>query len=256
MTLLSRLEPPETRGLRLDSPAMTVARRQVIRRKKFLEALYHEWYRRIASALPANRYRPVLELGSGAGFADEAIGDVITSEVVALPGLDLAANGLTLPFSPSSLDGIIMVDVFHHLPKAESFLVEAGRCLAPGGRVVMIEPWVTPFSRLVFSHLHHEPFVPESRSWGFPSNGPLSASNQALPWIVFERDRQRLADVVPELEVESVTPDYPVSYLVSGGLTIGYSPPAFLLPLVRAVERPFVRWTALFAFIVLRRRND
>jgi hypothetical protein len=119
----------------------------------------------------------------------------------------------------------------------------------------MIEPWVTPFSRLVFTHLHHEPFQPRSRSWGFPSTGPLSASNQALPWIVFERDRERLADLVPDLEVESVTPDYPVSYLVSGGLTLSPSPPAMLLPLVRALERPFVRWTAMFAFIVLRRRG-
>jgi ubiquinone/menaquinone biosynthesis C-methylase UbiE len=47
-----------------------------------------------------------------------------------------------------------MTDVFHHIPKPEAFLKEASRCLRPGGRIVMIEPWICGWSKLVYGYLH------------------------------------------------------------------------------------------------------
>ena len=38
------------------------------------------------------------------------------------------------------------------------FLVELERCLKPGGKIVMIEPANTRFSRLIFRRFHHEMF--------------------------------------------------------------------------------------------------
>jgi hypothetical protein len=53
----------------------------------------------------------------------------------------------------------------------------------------MIEPWVTPWSRLVYTRMHHEPFVPAAAQWEFLTTGPLSGANGALPYILFSRDR-------------------------------------------------------------------
>ena len=49
-----------------------------------------------------------------------------------------------------------MVDVLHHLPKPLEFLAEAGRILHPGGRIAMIEPWITVPSYLLYRYFHHE----------------------------------------------------------------------------------------------------
>ena len=49
-----------------------------------------------------------------------------------------------------------MVDVLHHLPKPLEFLAEAGRILRPGGRIAMIEPWITAPSYLLYRYFHHE----------------------------------------------------------------------------------------------------
>jgi hypothetical protein len=74
----------------------------------------------------------------------------------------------------------------------------AVRSLRPGGRMIMLEPWVTPFSRLIYGFAHHEPFAPAAGDWGFAAGDRLLAANGALPWIVFERDRSRFEAEFPK----------------------------------------------------------
>ncbi|MDQ3062624.1 MAG: class I SAM-dependent methyltransferase [Acidobacteriota bacterium] len=58
-----------------------------------------------------------------------------------------------LPFEDSSRDIIIVQGGLHHLPKLpedlEQTLSEVKRVLRPAGRFVMVEPWETPFLRLI-----------------------------------------------------------------------------------------------------------
>src|SRR5262249_31802772 len=65
---------------------------------------------------------------------------------------------------------------------------QATRCVRSGGVVAMIEPWVTPWSRFVYTRLHHEPFQPETifsgkqhhlfpSRFGFESNKSDNGSN-------------------------------------------------------------------------------
>ncbi len=113
--LVSRLlAHPLTRGLPVDDPSTTVLRRRIVREKPFLNAIYREWYSRLLSLMPTPG--TVLEIGSGAGFLKELRPDVITSEVFCTPGVDAVADGRCLPFLPISLDGVVMTDVFHHIP--------------------------------------------------------------------------------------------------------------------------------------------
>ncbi len=194
-------------------------RRRIVRRKKFLRRTYDEWYSVIASRLPA-RDGPVLELGSGAGFLEKYIPGLITSDVFPCEGVQRVIWAEKLPFADASLRAIVMTDVFHHMSRPRQFLAEATRCLVPGGRVVMVEPWNTPWSRWIYTRFHHEPFCPASESWECEPEAPLAGANGALPWIVFDRDRSQFEREFPLLSVLRIELTMPLRYVLSGGFSI------------------------------------
>jgi SAM-dependent methyltransferase len=244
--------------MEVDAPETTMLRRRIVQEKVFLRRLYEEWYSQIALALP-DLHGPVLELGSGAGFMGNFIEDLITSEVFPTPGARVVLDGARLPFGDSALRAVVMTDVFHHIPAPRSFLAEARRALKPGGRIVMVEPWVTPWSRFVYRNFHHEPFEPDAVAWEFPPAGPLSGANGALPWIIFERDRAIFETEFPELVIRRISPLMPTVYLVSGGVSLRSLAPSFAYPILRAAERalpPLERATAMFALITVEKMHD
>lgn len=84
----------------------------------------------------------------------------------------------------------------------------------------MIEPWVTNWSRFVYTRFHHEPFEPKAEQWSFPASGPLSSANGALPWILFARDREPFQREFPQWEIKYIEPMMPFRYLISGGFSL------------------------------------
>lgn len=253
------LAHPLTRGLQLDAPETTALRRSIILNKGFLQLTYREWYGLIVEALPVPGSGAFLEVGSGGGFLQEYVPGLITSEVFYLPETGLVADGQRLPFQGAALAAIVMTNVLHHMPCARDFLRESARCLCPGGRVVMIEPWLTPWSHLVYRNLHHEPFRPEADDWHFPPLGPLSAANGALPWIIFERDKAKFEAEFPALRIVEILPFMPFRYLLSGGVSHRTLMPEWAFGFWRWLERALGPWRhslAMFARIVLERVDE
>ncbi len=250
------LAHPDTQDLSLDDPRTTERRRGIIQSNRFLWALYNEWYQLISDSIPPGRGK-VLELGSGAGFLSRYIPGLITSEIFSCPDIQLVLDGRKLPFSAASLKAIAMLDVLHHIPDSNAFLTEARRCVRPGGSIVMIEPWVSTWSRPIYKHLHHEPFHPDAEGWSFPDTGPLSGANGALPWIIFQRDRRKFESDFPELSIQGVQPFIPFRYLVSGGVSMRQLMPAATFGFWRRLESLLSPWPdrwSMFAFIHLQRR--
>ncbi len=253
MLLKRLLAHPLTRGLDIDDPSTTSRRRAIIESKPFLKRIYQEWYETISGHLP-DIDGPVLELGSGAGFLSRYVPRLITSEIFNCPGIQVVLDGQALPIAMESLRAIVMTDVLHHVPDPRRFFREAARCLRVGGRILLIEPWVSRWSRIVYTHLHHEPFQPDSRDWTIPLNGPLSGANGAMPWIIFERDIEQFAAAFPRLKVELVQPFMPFRYLVSGGVSLRTLMPNTTFRLWRSLEAAMakhMRTWAMFALIVI-----
>lgn len=255
MSISSLLAHPLTRGMDIDDPRTTSVRREIIRTKPFLSKLYREWYALLAGDIPAGD-GAVLELGSGAGFFKEAVPEAVTSEIFFIDTVDAVLDATRLPFGDESLKAICMVDVLHHIPDSMAFLREAARCLKPGGVVTMIEPWVTAWSSVIYRNLHHEPFEPDAEQWEFPSCGPLSGANGALPWIICNRDAHIWPDALPSMTVESVRLDWPFSYLASGGVSMRSLSPGWSFSAWRFMERllrPLGSRLAMFAAITIRK---
>lgn len=257
-TLKDILAHPLARGVDLEDPLATVLRRRIIEEKAFLRNIYQEWYGLLVAGLPRID-GPVLELGTGAGFLRTLVPELITSDVMVLPAIDVVLDAHCIPFRDASLRAILMIDVLHHLSDPGLFFAEATRCVKPGGALIMIEPWVTAWSRIIHQWLHHEPFLPEASLWQSPTSGPLSGANGALPWIMFHRDRSRFCAEFPEWRLKSVERDMPFSYLLSGGLSMRGFVPGAAYRSVRWLERNLQRWKdvlAMFACISLERIED
>jgi SAM-dependent methyltransferase len=239
----------------VDHPATTELRNQIIASKPFLKCIYDEWYSMLARELPPGEGE-VLELGSGAGYCDRFIPGLITSEIFPCPRAGVVLDAQHIPLADGSLRAIVMTDVLHHIPHAERFFAEASRCLRKGGKILMIEPWVTPWSQWIWTRFHHEPFRLEAEDWSFSSTGPLSGSNSAIPWIVFVRDRRRFESLFPELSIERIRPFMPFRYLVSGGVALRNLMPKFTYSAWAALEGMLeaeMPRLAMFAFVSLLR---
>jgi SAM-dependent methyltransferase len=236
MGLIDRLKLPELRGIEnLDDPSVTLLHAGILQRKPFLKRIYIDFYKQFAELVPEPQGKILVELGSGGGFIKEVISNVITSEVVELPNIDKVFSALEMPFEKASVDAFFMVDVFHHIAEPRVFFTEAIRCLKGGGKVIMIEPANTLFSRFIYKNFHHEPFDVHA-NWELEETGRLSESNGAIPWIVFTRDGKIFEKEFPSLKIVRIRNHTPLRYILSGGLTLRQLVPSFTYEFIKAIE--------------------
>lgn len=240
----------------LDTPAMTIYHREVVLQKKFLKNLYLDWYKMILAKI--DETGKILELGSGGGFLKDVHPVVITSDVLPLPNCDLTISAYQLPFTNNDLSVILMINTFHHLEQCEKFISEAYRVLKKGGKIIMLEPANSIWSRFIYKHFHHESFDEKMTNWNFPSTGPLSGANGALPWIVFVRDKKKFQTLFPYFKIQSVELHSPFRYLLSGGLSYKSLLPSWMYKPIKLVEwllSPLNSILAMFQTIELVKDN-
>lgn len=134
--------------------------RRLWERKPFLRDVYQVWFDALLNTLP--RGARALEMGAGPGFlsayAHERRPDLrwIATDILPTPWNDVTADGLRLPFRDGCVQAAVGLDFVHHLARPARFFAETARVLAPGASLVVVEPWVTPFSYPVYRWLHQE----------------------------------------------------------------------------------------------------
>lgn len=242
----------------LDDPRATLAHREILLPKPFLKKIYMDWYRVFINKSRCQKQGKYLEIGSGGGFLKDLFPEVITSDVQELSTVDRVFSAEQLPFDANELASIMLLNVFHHIPNPHLFLQEAQRTLVAGGIVIMTEPANSWLGRFIYKRFHHEPFD-ENGGRAIAAGKPLSNSNQALPYIYFERDRELFDKLYPHLQIRSITYHSPLTYIVSGGVARSAMLPGFMYGLVRAVEgllSPFARQLGLFCTIELQKSPE
>jgi SAM-dependent methyltransferase len=226
-------------------------RRPLVRRQ------YLTFYRRIVAHLSPIPL-PTVELGSGIGRFKQVKPDAVMTDIAQTPWSDEVVDAHELPYATGSVGNLVLLDVFHHLGDPARFLDEAKRVLAPSGRVVIIDPYCSALSTLVYRRFHHErtdlsvdPFEYDVAT----SAAPLE-SNQARATLVFYRRRGDYIRRFPELPIVVAERFALLVYPLTGGFSGRRLLPQLLyrpLEIVEHLVRPFAPVLAFRCLVVLQR---
>jgi len=239
----------------LDDPKATLAHREIILQKPFLKRLYTEWYKEFITVSKSVGKGIYLEIGSGGGFLKEVFSEVVTSDILDLPVVDKVFSAEKMPYKENELGCIMMLNVFHHIPRPYLFLEEAERTLLKGGKIIMIEPANSNLGRFIYKHFHHEPFE-EKGPREIQAGNPLTNSNQALPHIYFERDLQQFGKDFPSLKITRIKYHTPFLYILSGGVSRSAMLPSFMYNFAKCLEwllQPVSKKLGLFCTVEIEK---
>ena len=231
-------------------------RKQTWKSKKILKRLYHNWYRTIGRTLKPGS---ILEIGGGSGNLKEFFPHAISSDILFSPWADAVLDAHHLPFKNASLDNIVLFDVLHHLIDPLHFFFEAQRVLNKNGRIILMEPYISWVSFLVYRFLHQEGLV-----WNIDpfKKGCLGKSknhfhgNQAIPTLIFERYKHRFVKDFPGLKIIKEDRIDCMIYPLSGGFHNPSLCPLFLYSTLEYLEKillPLNRFLAFRLFVVLEK---
>ena len=231
-------------------------RKRTWKSKQILKKLYHNWYRIIGNALKPGA---ILEIGGGSGNLKEFFPHAISSDILFSPWTDAVLDAHFLPFKDATLDNIVLFDVLHHLTDPSHFFFEAQRALNRNGRIILMEPYVSWVSFLVYRFLHQEGMVcnidPFKKN-SLDKNKNRFHGNQAIPTLVFERYRQRFVKNFPDLKIIKNERMDCMIYPLSGGFHNPSLCPLFLYSTLEYLEmilRPLKRFLAFRLFVVLEK---
>jgi SAM-dependent methyltransferase len=238
---------------------ITSEHRIVWKNKPVLREIYRDYFRRIAGQCISGK---TLEIGSGSGNLKEYMHEVVSTDIVPNSWLDVAADAQSLPFANESFANVVGIDVLHHIERPRRFLAEADRVLQPGGRLILIEPAITPGSWFFYHYVHPEPVVmdtdPLEDGLLDPDRQAFDA-NQAIPTLLFSRYRDQIEALFPLLKIKMSKHLSLFAYPLSGGFQPWSFIPTFAVnPVLRFenVVAPWLgRWIGFRLFIVVEKEK-
>jgi SAM-dependent methyltransferase len=215
--------------------------------------LYKEWYELISKLL-SEIDGINIELGCGASFIDQINKSIIKTDIFLNSNNDFKLDAMDIGKDfENKISNLILVNVFHHISDPELFLKSAEKSLLIGGRIIMIEPSNNYWSRLVYKLIGHEPYDTRQIEWKFESKDPLLDSNQALSWIIFERDYEKFKNLFPRFSLIQKKNMMPFSYLLSGGHSFNTRVGKFI-KITRSFEKLFFdKYLGMFNLICLEK---
>jgi SAM-dependent methyltransferase len=216
-------------------------------KKSCLRFLYKQWFELIISELTSGM---TLEVGAGIGQFKEYIQEAITLDIEKTSWSDVTGDAQYLPVKSDCLGNLVLFDVLHHIPSPKQFFTEAMRALKPGGRILIMDPYISPFSYLVYQYFHPEGVDTECDPLGVKqvcSYVPFD-SNQAVATILFFKKQDIFKKIFPELKILKSQRLALLAYPLTGGFGGKQLLPDRLIKLISSLETKFKFISPLLAF--------
>jgi len=230
-------------------------------KKTALQIIYESFYQKIHEN--CNERGKTLEIGSASGKSKNSFKNIILSDVLFTHHSDTVCDAHFLPFQNKSFSNIIAIDTFHHLQNPLIFLREASRILTNGGRIVLIEPLVTPISQMIYKFIHHEDcsidMDPFQISEFDQNRNPLIDGNNGLPTAFFLKRKNSFHKKFSELKIVKFQRLSLLVYPLTGGYKNWSLIPALLVRSLLKVEdllMPLLgRFMALRMLLVIEKQK-
>jgi len=207
-------------------------------------------YKKIEDSFIGER---ILEIGAGAGLSRHFMNKKNCVLTDFLPWDNAKIHGSIdaqyLPFSDDYFDSAFALDSIHHISNPILAVAELCRVVRPGGRIIIIEPYVSYLSFFIYKFFHNEKttwnykipdnceHISSTASDGEQSTLQSLLSNQNLIFYLESRFKKQITFKRSFFS--------PVSFFATGGLT---SP----LPTPRIVIKFFIRLEVLIPRRVLK----
>jgi len=229
------------------------------KKKPVLRAIYSNLYKKIENAVSDG---DTLEIGGGIGNLNISSGRIIKSDIQHSVKLDVVADAQNLPFDDEVFSNIVLFDVLHHLQCPLLFFSEARRVLKPGGRVIMIEPGITPISKIFYKMGHEEPV---EMKWNMNDQCKIDVekdpydSNQAIPTILFKKNPQLFLEKVKGFNMTKSDWLSLFAYPLSGGFKSWSLLPNNWVKTILKIEKkllPFIGGLMAFRLMVVLEKYE
>jgi len=185
----------------------------------------------------------LIELGAGVLPMKLNFPDVKSTDIVEAEHLDGVLDATNLELGDETVDAIFLQNTFHHIPDPSSFFAECTRVLKMGGRIIILDPYFNYISSILYPNLFKSESFDKQGSWIDANLHPMIGANQALSYIVFQRDRKKFETLHPDLKILSGTPHTSgLRYLLSGGINFHKIAPSWAFQFIRSCERQSRIW--------------
>jgi SAM-dependent methyltransferase len=212
--------------------------------KPALRCVYRHWAKRISGNLSPVTGKSI-ELGCGCGALSQYMPELIKTDLYKHDWVDEVVDACKMPYADNSCANFVAVDILHHLSSVCAFFNEVNRVLKSGGRLILLEPYVSPVSFIIYNYFHHEtldlkasPFAPVKTK--DPSG---EAANTAIPTLLFMRYRQEFYRRWPQLKILSLTLRDAIVYPLTGGFSRRSLLPYFLISPLINIEDIILRFS-------------
>ena len=143
-----------------DGPERIKIHQNILQDKKLTRQIFEEFYNVM---IKMNNFHfkdcksnKKVELGSGTSFMKKLDNEIIKTDIVESPDLDMIIDATNMPFRNSEIKAFFGVFFFHHVQDPYKFLDEVDRCCNTDGGVILIEPYHGPLSKFIHQNIGEE----------------------------------------------------------------------------------------------------
>ena len=213
---------------------------EVWKAKALLRDVYFQMYTKVAKWIDTSVAGKIIEIGSGIGNFGEFLSDVVLTDQSIQPWIDLTCSAYRLPFLDRTVSNIVMFDVFHHLSAPRAFFESARSAMASGGRIIVVEPYISLVSSVAYGVFHDEPIAWRAKIEDTPSSEYYAAQGNATRLLFGD------LDWLPGWRVVHREAFSAFGYLLSGGFSRPALYPRALLSTFNAIDRGLSHFPRLF----------